>query len=311
MSEDEMLKYVKAIFGKIEQHDAKLEVIREEIKKTNQDLRDRICDVEGSIDGGLESIKNLEIRMKILEDAGSQREEQRSTHGRESGGMTYVDTLKGSTHNGRESLRIDGGTSYSGYSGGSGVKVIQQVNESHRIKDEIMTKKMNIVSNASKKIGLFPIAIDNVRKFSSNKYGLDGECYNTEDNRDARIMAGDEFLAKELKFNPREIDISDARLATKDESKILWITSTKDNIKRIYKRIANVRNNSIRIILFTPKEMWKRKLSLEKNCKDARDKEPRLRTKIRYEKYNFDDMAYIVDRYKPDIMAISESNKGI
>ena len=71
-----MLKYVKAIFGKIEEQDAKLKVIREEIKKTNNDLKDRIGDIEDALDGGLNSIANLEIRMKNLEDAGSQRDEQ-------------------------------------------------------------------------------------------------------------------------------------------------------------------------------------------------------------------------------------------
>ena len=77
-----------------------------------------------------------------------------------------------------------------------------------------------------------------MRKYSENKYGSDIECYNTEDNAEARILAAKEYLLYELKFHEKDIKISEARLVVKENSKILWITSTKDDIQRIYRRAA-------------------------------------------------------------------------
>ena len=85
---------------------------------------------------------------------------------------------------------------------------------------------------AKSKIGLNPIDLDHIRKFSKDKNSTDIEAYNNSDNDESRLKAAQEFLEYELKFDPNEIEIFNTKIATKKEARILWITTTKEAVKK-------------------------------------------------------------------------------
>ena len=89
---------------------------------------------------------------------------------------------------------------------------------------------------AKSKIGLNPIDLDHIRKFSKDKNSTDIEAYNNSDNDKSRLKAAQEFLEYELKFDPNEIEIFNTKIATKKEARILWITTTKEAVIKIFKR---------------------------------------------------------------------------
>ena len=308
-----MFNYIKAIYNKIEDYDSSIKEIREDIKDikdikediriNNREIKEMIGNFDVTLRGGMKTIQSLENRVRKLEEGSAVVSAVDSAEGSDVSSavgsvVSYASVLMTGLSKdvlSKDILSKDGlskdGLSKDGAYQDQG-KIVRE-----NMEETIINKKMMIVSNASRRIGLYPVSVDNVRKFSSNKYGIDAECYNTQETKEARFLAADEFLVKELKFNQKEIVLEDAMIAKKEDSKILWITTTPDTVKRIYRRIAAVKSRGTRIILYTPKEMWRRKLSIEKNCKEARSKEPRLRTQVRYEHNDFG--LYTKFQYEP------------
>ena len=138
---------------------------------------------------------------------------------------------------------------------------------------------------AKSKIGLNPIDLDHIRKFSKDKNSTDIEAYNNSDNDESRLKAAQEFLEYELKFDPNEIEIFNTKIATKKEARILWITTTKEAVKKIFKRAgtmgSRLRERRVNLYNFFPRELWARKLSLDSNCRKARMEDSKLRTQVR------------------------------
>ena len=131
------------------------------------------------------------------------------------------------------------------------------------------------------RVGLFPVSLDHLRKFSYEKDIITTEGYNIAHHDGDRKEAGKDFLNKELKFKVDEINIVATKLAPKPESQILWIETSEANVKKIYSRAAALKNKNIRLITYFPAELWERKVALDKHLKLERVNEPNLRTQVR------------------------------
>ena len=134
---------------------------------------------------------------------------------------------------------------------------------------------------AKTKLGLYPVTLDNIRHFSFDKSILTTEEFNEDKHNEARIDAAKEFIEIELKLDQNEINIENAKLAPKADSKILWINTTEHNVKKLYARAAAIKNKNIQLFTYYPAELWERKIALDKNLKEARSNNANLRTQIR------------------------------
>jgi hypothetical protein len=176
------------------------------------------------------------------------------------------------------------------------IPVTKPVNNGNRVQDndkakentntvhdnvEVSNKINKLVSEAKCKIGLYPISTANVRHFSSRKSITDVSEFNETEHDEARKDAVNEFLYEELKFKDNDIDIKSAKLAPKEASKIMWIETSEKEVKEIYKRAASVQNKSVQLYTYIPAQLWDRKISLDINCKKAREQNVNLRTQIR------------------------------
>ena len=85
-------------------------------------------------------------------------------------------------------------------------------------------------------------------------------------------------------------------MATKANSRIMWITMTEPEVKRVFFKAAWLRNRDIQIKTFIPACLWERFVELESICKEERRKDVHLRTQIRVGKKDLE----LLTKYKED-----------
>ena len=151
-----------------------------------------------------------------------------------------------------------------------------------------MDKKTNynnfdpIIKLAKRRVGLYPVSLNHIRKHSDVKNDDDVETFNGEHYDVARHNAAIEYLEVELRFYPNEVQVNGTKVASNKESMILWIETTESNVRKIFSRVASLsKDKNLKIYNYFPRELWARKISLEHNCKIASESNKQLRTQIR------------------------------
>ena len=142
-------------------------------------------------------------------------------------------------------------------------------------------KIREILAGASRIIGIGSISLDDISHY---KELAEPRGVNSDEYRDARTRAAEYFLDRELKINLNEIGLVKTKLAVR--SQILWLElESKETVKEIYTRAADIKNSEIKLRYFTPPEFFDRIKVLENLCWKARTKAKdsgnRLKTQVR------------------------------
>ena len=133
--------------------------------------------------------------------------------------------------------------------------------------EEIMHRSKHI-------IGIYPITQQDIER-------------NTGDtNTNTLINTATEFLQYELGFRLEQIaemQITKVTRTKKSDGKTLYITlKNHTHVAQIFKRIATLKNNNLKISNYVPPHFYNRYHTLQTHCKTAREMDDQLRTKIIY-----------------------------
>ena len=224
MEENEILKYLKDIKSRIEDQDHNITVIKQEflnfkqefpeLKKKLELMKEDITSNTTDVRRNEDKLSNLEDRMKKMEqtteDYGSRYDTNSTRYDTNSTRYNTNSTQTSKIFPNARNETMVSQTYATVLKGASNIKAtgnianpeanIVHVNEElgKNKSDKMREKRIEIVRFAQNKIGLYPVTLDHVRKYSQNKYGTDIEWYNTEDNQEARIEAAKEYLKIEL-----------------------------------------------------------------------------------------------------------------
>ena len=163
-------------------------------------------------------------------------------------------------------------------------KVTTVVNETTRDKDN--EKEVDDeIDDARKKIGISPITEDHIARYARKQYDLynvsNHDLFTDPKYNEARKKAAALLFTNDLHFEENEIEILETKMASDPYSKIMWVTTREANVKKIYQRAAHVRNPDVKLLTYFPQRLYRKKMLLEGILKNARSKEPKLRTQIR------------------------------
>ena len=143
----------------------------------------------------------------------------------------------------------------------------------------------SVIWQAKSKIGIYPVMRSHITYFAfsnmNHENDTDNEVFHGSKYEEQRVDAAVEFLTKELKFGNDDVIIKEAKMSTKVDSNIMWVTMTEQKVKETFQRAARVKNSKIKLFTFFPASIWDRKVELDRLCKIQREINPKLRTQIR------------------------------
>ena len=142
------------------------------------------------------------------------------------------------------------------------------------------------------KVGIYPIEVSDIRRFSELKKDTDAEYLTEFKHINSRCLAAQEYLTNQLRFHEEEIQIKHIKMSNSIESKIMWIDICENNVRKIFNRAASLRNPSISLINYIPQQLWKRKKDLDRSL-------------VEYKKDN-KDFRYIVKAGKDDLLLLTK-----
>ena len=130
----------------------------------------------------------------------------------------------------------------------------------------IRTDKV-IFNEAQEKIGLYPVTKEDIAFYASphTRPDLDTEekVYKHTEYEIPRQKTCQRFLTAKLMFGLNEIPIKGARMSTKIGSKIMYLKTTKEAVKKIYQYAALLQDIIISIKTYIPMEAFQRKVELD------------------------------------------------
>ena len=172
-------------------------------------------------------------------------------------------------------------------------------------KIERYRNKKNLQSKVAKKakhmIGLGPI------RRASISYFFDI----IADFEEAKKMAVDEFLSEYLQLNEdkRKIFIILETVIAKNDDDLLYVTFQDfDSVKEIKSRVAQIRNDEIKMRNCIPPQFWARYKFLSNYCSEERGKNSDIKTTIRF---NDTDLEVLFKDKKVDDQYYNVSLKDI
>ena len=134
-------------------------------------------------------------------------------------------------------------------------------------------------------IGLSPFERAHITAFheSSDQENNDSdfEVFYGDKYSDMRILAAQEILRHALKIKEGTITIKNAKMSTSPGSKILWITTTEEEVKQMYVQAARRKSKEIRLKTYFPPILYPRMLALERILREEKNMNPRLQSQIR------------------------------
>merc|ERR1711867_242566 len=123
-------------------------------------------------------------------------------------------------------------------------------------------------------IGIYPITPQDIERNKSDT------------NTKTLINTATEFLQHELGFRLEqmaEMQINKVTKTKKSDGKTLYITlQNHTHVAQIFKRTAALKNNNLKISNYVPPHCFNRYHTLQAHCKNAREMDDQLRTKIIY-----------------------------
>ncbi len=120
------------------------------------------------------------------------------------------------------------------------------------------------------------------------------------DFEEAKRMAIDKFLSEYLQLNEEERKnfVVLETLIAKSDDELVYVTFRDfDSVKEIKSRVAEVKNDEIKIRNFIPPQYWARYKFLSNYCADVRSKDDMIKTMIRF---NDNDMEVLFKNKKVD-----------
>ena len=150
-------------------------------------------------------------------------------------------------------------------------------NEIKKKKQKMKKKDLqeSTARKASNMIGIGPINLEKLRN-----YRQDNKTY--EDMKREVIK---DFLASELAYEPyelKELNICETKLATNGENIIYLALEDHEQVKEIHLRKAELKNDTINTRNFIPPNFYERFIYLNKICKDERQRNPDMKTQLRF-----------------------------
>lgn len=139
-----------------------------------------------------------------------------------------------------------------------------------------------VLNEAKKWIGLIPMNLEHVRKFTDEKDIDEIDTINLSRFDRARHNAAKEFFIKELDMN--DIIIEETKISKNAKEGIMWAKVGDTNRNRIMAQIGKIskgRKLDIRLIPKIPHQLWLRNKQLEQNCAAQRKITLELRTQVR------------------------------
>ena len=130
---------------------------------------------------------------------------------------------------------------------------------------------------ASSMIGIGPIDSNWVERHKNEKIKFE----------DSKVLIVKELLARELEYNEEELeelDIRETRLVTKGDGIIYMAMGDQDQIKEIYKRKAELKNDDLTVRSYIPPNYFDRFTHLNRVCKEKREEDSQIKTQIRFGK---------------------------
>ena len=147
-------------------------------------------------------------------------------------------------------------------------KEIWKIEEEKNIKAEVATK-------ASLTIGCHPIKVKDVEDLRR----LHG------DSEKARREAVMIYLRDYLQFNDdklKEVEVKDTETSAKGDNTIYVAFGSIDTIKELHRRAAEIRNPDIMLRNYVPPQFSTKYMHLSKACTEYRQKNPDMKTQIRF-----------------------------
>ena len=142
-------------------------------------------------------------------------------------------------------------------------------------------KKREVATKAAHMASLGPITLQSVQYFQH-----DGSTF-----EQAKVLAVCEFLQYNLGYTREDldaIDIVETRLSTKADEFINIALASEDDIRELYVRQAEIRNNDIIIRSYIPPSFHARFMALNHVCAEKRKEEPGLKTQLRFSHKDID-----------------------
>ena len=116
--------------------------------------------------------------------------------------------------------------------------VVQDVTKNNDDLEKASDPKLDIIKQARKKIGFYPIRrcdiTFNITNENKDKI-TDDEVFYDEKYLDARIRAAKDYLEDSLGFKPEAIEIIDVKMCQDSDKQVMWITTkSEEDVKKMY-----------------------------------------------------------------------------
>ena len=137
--------------------------------------------------------------------------------------------------------------------------------------------KTDTAIKASKIVGLGPIKKDTIKHFERINSNLEK----------AKLAAVQEYLQYYLNYSNEEIkdlEIKATKLAKDD---IIYVVfEDQGDIREIYSRIAQSKNDDLATRNFVPPQFFNRYMHISAKCKELRENDPAIKTQMRFGKHD-------------------------
>ena len=138
----------------------------------------------------------------------------------------------------------------------------------------------DIFKEARGKIGLYPIGIEDIKKYGDQDVD-DIEIMTKYSQIESRHKAAQEFLMKQMHFQIGEITIHTIKMASNWNSKIMWIEVGEQTVQRLLNRSITLKNPNIQLVTYYPARLWNKRKEMNEIMKEVRKSNPELRYQIK------------------------------
>ena len=90
---------------------------------------------------------------------------------------------------------------------------------------------------------------------------------------ETRQKAADDYLHNWLCLRENEVKIESTKMSKDITTNIMWINTTEEDIKKIYRKAGQVKNSKVKLHTFFPSQVWERKVELTKLCMEEKNKD--------------------------------------
>ena len=127
-------------------------------------------------------------------------------------------------------------------------------------KNLVNTCPIDVMSEAKRKVGLDPVTEQMIREWiedsDSRENDTPDKIFKGSSNHIARVNAAVTFIEDKLRIPVTEIMIKDVKMCRDPRKEILWIESDERFVRRVFYKASIIKDESIRIVQYTPHETF-------------------------------------------------------